>query len=312
MQVPDSLTNALTYVGAATTCYLGTQFARHVYCYARPSSLPRYNPSGKDAWALVTGSTGGIGFGFAQQLCRRGFNVFIHGRSREKLLQRQQELQAEFPNVQVRVIVYDALDISEEVDKIAHEVGESHLTVLINNIGGSIIHLKQFPNMTYSEVRDTITLNATFMTQLTRALIPTLEKNGPSLVMSLSSAATYGMQWVTVYSGTKGYVESISGAWNAEMKIEGRDIEVLGIRVGNVQSQGNDSHETLFTPSSYDMAGAALNRVGSGRAVVWGYWPHALQGLSFHVLPRSILIQTFASAMRGLEQQWAERKEKQK
>lgn len=310
--IPDTLTNALTYVGAATTCLFGFQLARHIYCYTRPSSLPRYNPPGKDAWALVTGATDGIGFGFAQSLCRRGFNVFLHGRNREKLLKRQQDLQNEFPSVKTKIIVYDATNISEDIENIAQEVGDAHLTVLINNVGGSIIQLKQFPEMSYAEARDTITLNASFMTQVTRVLTPILEKNGPSLVVNISSAAAYGMQNISIYSGTKGYVESISRALEAEMGVYGRGIEVLGIRVGSVQSQGNDIAASWFNPSSRSMAEAALNRVGCGRPVVWGYWPHALQGISFDVIPRSILIRVISSSMQALQRQWAEREIKQK
>lgn len=312
MQVPDSLTNALTYIGAATTCYIGSRIVRHVYCYTHPSSLPRYNPPGKDAWALVTGATDGIGFGFAQTLSKHGFNVFLHGRSREKLLQRQQELQNEFPDVKTKLIVYDVANTSEDIDSIAREIGDAHLTVLINNVGGNIVQLGQFPEMSYAEVRDTITLNATFMTQLTRVLIPILEKNGPSLVMNISSVAAYGMQYVGIYSATKGYTNSFTSALDAEMKADGRGIEVLAIAVGNTQSQSNDIAVSFFNPSARRLAEGALSRVGCGRHLVWGYWPHFLQGLSVDLLPRAILLRTITSSMRALKHQWAARETKQK
>lgn len=312
MHIPDTLTNALTGIGVVTTCYVGTQIARHIYCYARPSTLSRFNPPGKDAWALVTGATDGIGFGFAQDLSRRGFNVFLHGRNREKLLQRQQELQSEFPNVKTKIIVYDVTNISEDINHIAQEIGDAHLTVLINNVGGSIIQLPQFPGMSYAEVCDTITLNATFMTQLTRILIPVLERNGPGLVMNLSSVTSYGMQHVAVYSATKGYVNSFSSALDAEMKADGRAIEVLGIMVGNVQSQANNRPVSFFNTSARRFAEGALSRVGCGRHMAFGYWPHVLQALSLDILPRSIMLRMISSSMREVQRQWAEREAKQK
>lgn len=302
--IPDNLTTALTCIGVATTCYFGLQLARHVYCYVRPSSLPRYNPPGKDAWALVTGATDGIGFGFAQALSRRGFNVFLHGRNREKLLRRQQELHARFPSIKTKIIVFDVTSISEEVDNIAREVGDARLTVLINNVGGSIVSFRKLPDKTYGEVRDTITLNTTFMTQVTRVLIPILEENGPGLIMNISSAASYGMPWVSVYSGCKGYVDSFSKAIAAEMKVDRRPIEVLGIWVGNVQSQMNGISVSWANPSSLGMAEAALNRVGCEGPMVWGYWPHALQGLGFVFVPRSILMRAITATMRALEHEW--------
>jgi len=131
-----SISSAFCCVGAATTCYWAIQLARYLYCYIRPSSLPRYNPTGKDAWALVTGATGGIGFGFAEELSERGFNVFLHGRNREKLNRRQEELQAKFPNIKYKIVVSDAADLHEDVNLIPNEVGNANLTVLVNNVGG--------------------------------------------------------------------------------------------------------------------------------------------------------------------------------
>ena len=90
--LPEGFTTPLSFIGAATTCYWTIQLARHLYGYFRPTALPRYNLTGKDSWALVTGASDGIGFGFAQELSQRGFNVFLHGRDREKLIRRQQEL----------------------------------------------------------------------------------------------------------------------------------------------------------------------------------------------------------------------------
>jgi short-subunit dehydrogenase len=41
----------------------------------------------KGAWALVTGSTGGIGEALADELASRGFNIMLLSRSAEKLRQ---------------------------------------------------------------------------------------------------------------------------------------------------------------------------------------------------------------------------------
>ena len=49
---------------------------------------PRYNFKkryGEDAWAMITGSTDGIGKAFAEVLAEQGFNIIIVGRSPEKL-----------------------------------------------------------------------------------------------------------------------------------------------------------------------------------------------------------------------------------
>jgi len=45
--------------------------------------LQRYG--GKGTWALVTGSTDGIGLEFARQLAREGFNICLVSRTESKL-----------------------------------------------------------------------------------------------------------------------------------------------------------------------------------------------------------------------------------
>lgn len=298
--IPDQLVGVLSCIGVVATCYLALQLARHAYCFLRPSSLPRYKHAGTESWALVTGATDGIGYGFAQELCSRGFNVFIHGRSQKKLLRKQDELQAQFPDVKIKVIVYDVANLSDDVDEIATEIGDAHLTVLINNVGGDGTGFPSLAEMDYQSVNRILTLNATFMTQITRALLPVLKRNGPSLIINVSSAASYGMPWLSVYSGSKAYVDSFSHALHAELTAEKTSVEVLALRVGNVQSQSNRSAASFFTPDARTMARAGLNRVGCGRILVWGYWPHVLQGLFMILVPRSLMVTLIAQRLQAM------------
>lgn len=287
-------------IGLATTCYWTAQLARHVFIHCHQTTLPRYNPTGKDSWALVTGATDGIGFGFAQELSQRGFNLFLHGRNREKLSRRQEELQAQFPNIKTKIIVSDAASLTGAIDLIVNDIGDARLTVLVNNVGGEARAYRRLTELTYQDVQNIISINITFMTQVTRALLPVLEKNGPSLVMNMSSVASYGMPYIPVYSGTKGFVDSFSRSLQAEMKADGKDIEVLGVRVGSVQSAGNDVEVNFTTPDSRTMAAEALNRVGSDLPLVFGYWGHALPALCLDYIPRDKLIELLANTMRTL------------
>lgn len=298
-RVPGPLSTAFCFIGAATTCLWTLQLARNLFTYLRPSTLPRFNPDGKDAWALVTGASDGIGFGFAQELSKRGFNVFLHGRNSEKLARRQEELQAEFPTIKYRIIVSDAGNVSDNIDSMATVVGDAHLTVLVNNVGGETRPYRGLAELTYEETRNTIHTNVMFMAQVTRALLPVLEKNGPSLVLNISSAASYGIPFVPVYSGSKGFVDSFSYSLRAEMQADKKDVEVQCVRVGNVRSSGNDTDLSLSTPDSRTMAAGALGRAGSG-ALVIGYWGHLIPVFSLDVFPRSLLTSHMVQIMREL------------
>jgi len=299
-----ALSDAFHYLGVATSCYLLAQITQHLYCYLRPSSLQRYRAPGKESWALVTGASDGIGLGFAQELCKRGFNVFLHGRSREKLLRVQEQLRAEYPSAKTKIIVFDAAGPTDHIVEIAHDVGDAHLTVLINNVGGGDMvspAFKRLEDMTQAEVQGVISLNAIFMTELTRVLLPILEKNEPSLIINISSASSTGLPWLSVYGSAKGYVDSFSNALNAEMRAEGRKVEVLGIRVGSTSTPKYPVATGLFTPTSRTMASAALDRVGCGRSLVWGYWGHAIQRTCFDWLPEKIVQAIITKYMKDLK-----------
>jgi len=93
----------------------------------------------RPAWALVTRASDGIGLGFAQELSERGFNIILHGRNEGKLDGIKEQLQKTSPDREFRIFVRDAE--KELTDEILHNLQESlkdiHLTVLINNVGGS-------------------------------------------------------------------------------------------------------------------------------------------------------------------------------
>lgn len=283
----------LTYVGAVTCSIFLVKVTRHLYCYLRPSSLHRCCPPGKDSWALVTGASDGIGLGFAQELCSRGFNVFLHGRNRQKLLRVQEQLQLQWPTSKTKAIVFDATKPTEEMSEIVREVGNANLTVLINNVGGATCVIPteyiKLEDMTHQQLQDLVGINALFMAQLTRELLPVLQQNAPSVILNMSSAASNGIPWLSVYSATKGFIRSFSTALNMEMRAEGHDVEVIGVIVGSVKSPGNDIDEGFFVPSSRTMASSALDRVGCGRSQLWPYWRHRIQGFALEWLPERLL-----------------------
>jgi hypothetical protein len=55
--------------------------------------LDLLNRYGKGSWAFITGSTDGIGFGFADNLAKRGFNVIICARDAKKLAEKKKLLE---------------------------------------------------------------------------------------------------------------------------------------------------------------------------------------------------------------------------
>ncbi|KAJ5158012.1 uncharacterized protein N7500_007663 [Penicillium coprophilum] len=307
-------TKPLAYLGLFTLGKTVFSLTRQATNFLLPSTLnERYNPT-QTNWALVTGATDGIGFGFAQELCARGFNVIIHGRNGEKLDRRRRELNALFPAVCVAILVRDAQDLTADIDAVDAEVRDiirnngtvgsaedrGRLTVLINNVGGETRPSTLLKEYTFEDVQATISRNATFAIQITRVLAEQLEQNAPGLVMNVSSISAFGLPYITTYSSTKGFVDTFTKSLRAEFAAEGKKVEVMGLRVAEVSTAGYDVKSTLFIPEARVLAAAGLDRVGCGQDIVWAYFWHWLQGLSFDYLPRWVLMKITVMKLKAI------------
>lgn len=289
-----------------------------VYIYfVRPSSILRYRHGDgpNKPWALITGSTDGIGYGLAQEFCSRGFNVIIHGRSPTKLDAKAKELRAAFPDCSVKTWKANALSAGPPNGSGALALGELetlirqeklNLTVLINNIGGADAVVegayKTFVSSTMDDINGMVQFNAIFALHLTRTMLPVLLANKPSLIMNIGSHADAGSPYVSTYSASKAFDMAFSVALKAEIEGEGygRDLEIIGVVSGETVSATTRKNVSLAIPSSRTFARCALDRVGCGRNIISGYWVHGLQRGFLNALPESWARMLLVKTVKGL------------
>jgi short-subunit dehydrogenase len=304
-------------VGVAASGLALARLLQEAFVFVRPSSLPRYlsRDEESESWAFVSGASDGIGLGFAHELCKRGFNVFLHGRNREKLIRIQDELRTLYPSRKTEIVVYDASQITEGIDEaIVSVVGEKRLTVLVNNVGGMPM-IKPSPylklhDFSFCEMQTVLDVNANFTAHLTRILLPRLMSSQPALVMNISSIAMLGFPWLVPYSATKAFVLAFGDGLSAEMRADQHDVEVLGIIVGSVATAGRQIAESFFVPSARAMASAALDRVGCGRLSVWGHWAHRVRGLALDVISHRAIQRGATKELRKLRQDFLDQAQK--
>ena len=287
------------FLGLAVTAYAFLQSAFLVFGLLRPSLIARFRRRDRDAWALVTGASDGIGFGFCQELAANGFHLVLHGRNQKKLDNVAVKLATDFPGLKTRVFLADA---SEPVsfDGLEALLQGIDLTVLVNNVGGTASLPRPFMPLHEHSLHDidsVISLNAGFTTKLTRNLLPLLISNGPSLVLNISSLSTMGVPCLSVYAGTKGYLEAHSESLQTELVAKNQDVTIHAVRVGSVQSAGNKSNTGFLVPSSRAMARATLGKVGSSSVAITPYFPHALLKFFIEILPPRMRQQALIRAM---------------
>jgi len=133
---------------------------------------------------LVTGATDGIGKAAVTEYARRGAEVTLVGRNRQKTEQVVADLKAATGNNKVSFLICDLSKIAD-IKRAAEEFKASHdrLHVLVNNAGATF----KDPTMGPDGLELTFSLNHLAYFQLTMALLDLLKATPGARVVSTSS-----------------------------------------------------------------------------------------------------------------------------
>lgn len=308
-RLPLPLWYTLAGIGTITLAFRVLSVSRLIYrLYIRRSTLPRYispDASGHSSWALITGASDGIGLALAHELCAHGANVVLHGRNPAKLAHVRAELLATHPERKIETVVADAGQenargaIEEIMRTVTSLPDGGRLRILINNVGGSnawagvsgpIYH--RFDELGFANVDALINVNVRFGTLLTAAVLPIFTAdNTPSLIINLSSMAGINpLPYMVVYSASKAYNLLFSASLAAEVKTEGRNIEVLGLVVGNVDTPGapaKDKAGLSVKPQTF--AREVVQAVGCGERMVPPGWRDWVTRAMIGITPRAAM-----------------------
>ncbi|TFK49323.1 NAD(P)-binding protein [Heliocybe sulcata] len=251
-----------------------------------------------EPWALVTGASDGIGKSLCKVLAKRGFNVLLHGRDHRKLYKCCQELLAAHPSGKFELIVADATQPATVQDVVTAVRGRP-ITVLINNAGYTTGPVQPLLTIDPEEIGRAISIGITWTIQLTRALLPRLVETQPSVIVNVGSyAASHPPPFISVYTGTKGFLQAFSQSLRNEMRTIGhKGVEVQYHEVYFCSTKSNGAPENLATPSPNRMAHAIIAAVGSCKGHVVPYWVHELLSWLFLLVPERIISRIAGSVL---------------
>lgn len=224
--------------------------------------------------SLVTGASSGIGAEFARQLARRGSDVVLVARRRDRLEALAAEIVAEH-GVRATVVPLDLGEPSAVADLVAELDRQGlRVTSLVNNAGFAT-H-SPFHDEDPDRVREEITLNVLTLVELTHALIDDLRAAGNGVLVNLASVAAYqGNPNLAVYGATKAFVLSFTEALWGEAR--GTGLRVLALSPG--------ATETEF----FDVARWSTRSGGSRRQTVEEVVTTALRALDRRNPPPSVV-----------------------
>ena len=175
--------------------------------------------------ALVTGASSGLGAAFAEALARRGFDLVIVARRRERLEALADELRDRC-EVAVQVLVADLTQAADLQAIESHVASDAALTILVNNAGfGTIGRFAALdPDRDEAEVR----LNVLALSRLTRAALPGMIARGLGGIINVSSVtALLPGPYHATYGATKAFVNSFTEALHEELHGTGVRVQAL-------------------------------------------------------------------------------------
>src|SRR5258706_4179509 len=175
-------------------------------------------------WALVTGSSSGIGKELTRQLAANGLNVVIAARRIDLLKELGDGIEREF-SVQCRAV---QVDLSEEdsIDKIKAATQDLDIGLIVSNAGA--VKAGEFMTMPLKDLHDQISVNVVAHMELVRYFAPRLVKRERGGVMLVGAMGTsHGIPYLANPSATKAYVLAFGEALHFELEKHGVAVTVL-------------------------------------------------------------------------------------
>ncbi len=175
--------------------------------------------------ALITGASTGIGATYADRLARRGFDLVLVARDRQRLDEVAGRLRSRY-GVQVDVLPADLTDRAALAHVEQRLASDSAITLLLNNAGSTVEG--SFVGSDIDKVENMITLNVTAPTRLAKAAAARMATEGRGAIINIGSVtALMAETFSGTYSGTKAYMLNLSQAMQVELAPAGVRVQAV-------------------------------------------------------------------------------------
>jgi uncharacterized protein len=179
----------------------------------------------KKGTALITGASSGIGAIYADRLARRGYDLVLVARNRERLEELAQRLKAATQR-SVEILVADLNDAEDLARVEANLRSDSRISLLVNNAGfGAATPLL---GSDVDKMDEMIGLNVVALTRLTYAAVPGFVARGQGAIINIASIVAVAPDLLNgVYGGSKAFVLAFSQSLQHELADKGVRVQVV-------------------------------------------------------------------------------------
>ncbi len=204
------------------------------------------------AWALVTGASAGIGHEFCRQLAAKGYQLVLVARRRDKLEAVAEGLKSQF-DAETFIITADLSKTGASAD-IAQQLEQRGIEIeyLVNNAGYGLPGSYHVPG--WQQHADFIQVMMTAVCELTRHLLPGMQKRGRGFIMNVASVAGLVQPSAghTLYGASKSFLIKFSQSLALENSQSG--VRVCALCPGFTYTEFHDvngTREMMNTIPSY-------------------------------------------------------------
>ena len=250
--------------------------------------------------ALITGASSGIGRDMARVLAKKGYNLVLVARDKEKLDELSKELK-ETNKIEVEVI---SMDLSIEQNCIDLHKSVKDVDILINNAG-----FGDCGNFTKTDLNKELSMIKTNIVAyhiLTKLYLVDMKAKNSGKILNVASIAGFmpGPLMATYYS-TKAYVVRLSESIREELKKEKSNVQISILCPGPVNTNFNNVANVKFhmrEASSKNVADFAIRKLLKGKFYIIPGWDVKLAIFFSHFVPSNFISKiTYMVQKRKLE-----------
>ncbi|XP_050167474.1 inactive hydroxysteroid dehydrogenase-like protein 1 isoform X2 [Myiozetetes cayanensis] len=274
---------ALALVGAWYTVRKCVSLAFDTYSMLRLHVMPKLGcevdlVKQYGQWAVVTGSTDGVGKAYAEELAKRGVNLILVSRSKEKLEAVSRSI-SETHKVETDFIVADFSKGREPYPAIKEALKDREIGILVNNVGMFTEYPDYFANLSEDVLWDMIHINIASANMMTHIVLPGMLKKKKGAIVNISSIlCCQPTPLITIYGASKMYLDYFSRAIHHEYGSKGIFVQSLipsTVATKMVAFSSFLSKRSFLLPSAEEYASHAVSTLGLSTRTA-GYWKHEI------------------------------------
>lgn len=229
--------------------------------------------------ALITGASTGIGAVYADRLAKRGYDLILVSRSKDKLDHVAKQIQSNTGR-NAETVQAD-LSVNADVKRVAERLAtDSSITAFVNNAG--IASASKLLESDPDYLDQIVQINVTAFTRLAVAAASSFAKRSTGLIINIGSVVALAPELLNgVYSGSKAFVQGFSTSLKNELADKGVTVQVVlpGATATPLWEKAGVPVESLpaeWVMATEDMVDASLAGLDQGEFVTIPALPNAV------------------------------------